>query len=175
MTDDSLDVGKIIFDSKTHKILNHLNNDELSIKELAERLDEPPSNLYYPIKKLLEFDLIKVSREVRKKNIIERYYKCNNKYKNLLSIEGDIIEYHYDDLIKTVMLEINKSFKNLQNDIQYKKLSNYESTVEFSFVEKKIKYDTWKKYNELIRDLIDNIPEEDGGNYYRFVITGYKV
>lgn len=53
MTDDSLDVGKIIFDSKTHKILNHLNNDELSIKELAERLDEPPSNLYYPIKKAL--------------------------------------------------------------------------------------------------------------------------
>lgn len=177
MKNDFLDIGRIIFDPKMIGILEKLNEEELSVKELAKKLNEQSSNLYYPIKKLLESGLIKVNREERINNLIEKYYVSTNyysKYKDSISFEGNIVRKHYDDLIKTVMLEMNHSFKNLQNDIQSSQ-SSENTTAEYSFIEKKLSYDNWKKLNESIRDLVDKFPEDENGENYRFLITGYKV
>ncbi|KGP71579.1 winged helix-turn-helix domain-containing protein [Pontibacillus yanchengensis] len=167
------ELGKLLFDTKTIRILETIKDQALTTKEIAASLNEKTSNLYYPIKKLHEAELIFVEKEERVKNIIEKRYRSSTSMEeDTLSIEGDFLKNNYEDLVKWVMLEVNKSLSNLAEDVSND--SEY-GTAEFSMVEKKLSYENWKQLNEYIREYIDNHEEDDeDGNVYKFFISSYK-
>ncbi|MFD1736934.1 winged helix-turn-helix domain-containing protein [Bacillus salitolerans] len=173
---DTADFAKIIFDKKVIKILGILSDRSLSIKEIAHEINEQPVKLYYHIGKLLELGLIRVTKEEKIKNFSEKYYTSTRLVQdNLISLEGDFIKSHYETLVKAVMLEVNRSLLQLKIDLeQSEKNIKQESTSEFSILEKKISYDDWKKCNQMIREYLDQVDEDQNEGSYKFLIASYK-
>jgi DNA-binding transcriptional ArsR family regulator len=67
---------KVLADGSRRKILFLLRAKEMTVSQIAEQLSLTPQTVYHHIKRLLEGDMVEVSREVRVDHIIESYYQA---------------------------------------------------------------------------------------------------
>ena len=65
---------KILADETRRKIIYLLRAKEMTVSQIADELDLTPQTVYHHIKKLLEADMVEVTREVRIDHLIESYY-----------------------------------------------------------------------------------------------------
>ncbi|MDG0874737.1 winged helix-turn-helix domain-containing protein [Paenibacillus thiaminolyticus] len=72
-----LELAKALLDSRRTQILRLAREEPVTVKQLAERLDEKPSRLYYHVKKLEELDLLQLVETKQHGNLIEKYYQTN--------------------------------------------------------------------------------------------------
>lgn len=67
---------KVLADGTRRKILFLLRAKEMAVSQIAEELNITPQTVYHHIKKLLEGEMVEVSREVRVDHLIESYYQA---------------------------------------------------------------------------------------------------
>jgi DNA-binding transcriptional ArsR family regulator len=67
---------RLLADEKRRKIIYLLRAKEMTVSQIADELNLAPQNLYHHIKKMLEADLVEVTREVRVGSLIESYYRA---------------------------------------------------------------------------------------------------
>ncbi len=67
---------KILADESRRKILYLLRAKEMTVSQIADELDLTPQTVYHHIKKLVEADMVEVTREVRVDHLIESYYQA---------------------------------------------------------------------------------------------------
>lgn len=73
----TMDLMKVLSDPRRNAILE-LAKRPITVKELAEEMDEKPSRLYYHINKLLDVDLLEIVETKQQGNLVENYYKAIN-------------------------------------------------------------------------------------------------
>ena len=170
--------GKILFDKKTISILDATKNEALTIKEISKKINETTTSLYYPVKKLLEIQALKINKEEKVKNLTEYYYTSSHlQLKGSMSFEGDLLEVNKDELIQTFLFEVNKAAQALNQDIELHRLDEkyIKSTSELSVVNKRISYENWKELNQKIRELIEGFEDnQQEQNEYNFLIASYE-
>lgn len=81
--DQSLELMKILSDARRIRILHAALNKPITVKQLAEELDEQPSRLYYHVKKLEDAELLQVVETKMLGNLVEKYYQAIN-FKDVL-------------------------------------------------------------------------------------------
>ncbi|BFH15346.1 winged helix-turn-helix domain-containing protein [Paenibacillus melissococcoides] len=74
---EDIELAKALLDSRRTQILRLAREEPLTVKQLAERLNEKPSRLYYHVKKLEELDLLQLVETKQHGNLIEKYYQTN--------------------------------------------------------------------------------------------------
>lgn len=67
---------KLMADGTRRKIVFLLRAREMTVSQIADALDITPQTVYHHIKKLVEGDLVEVTREVRVDHLIESYYQA---------------------------------------------------------------------------------------------------
>ncbi len=67
---------KLLADETRRKIIYLLRAKEMTVSQIADELNLAPQTLYHHIKKMLEADLVEVTREVRVDHLIESYYRA---------------------------------------------------------------------------------------------------
>jgi DNA-binding transcriptional ArsR family regulator len=67
---------KVLADETRRKILFLLRAKEMTVSKIAEELNITPQTVYHHIKKLVEGEMVEVSREVRVDHLIESYYQA---------------------------------------------------------------------------------------------------
>lgn len=70
----NLDTLKVVADARRMKIVESIVHEACSVKEIAERLDQPASQLYYHINMLEKHGLIRVVDTRIVSGIIEKWY-----------------------------------------------------------------------------------------------------
>ncbi len=65
---------KILADDSRRRIVFLLRAKEMTVSQIADELDLTPQTVYHHIKKLLQADMVEVTREVRVDHLIESYY-----------------------------------------------------------------------------------------------------
>jgi len=65
---------KILADDTRRKIVFLLRAKEMTVSQIADELDLTPQTVYHHIKKLVEAEMVEVTREVRVDHLIESYY-----------------------------------------------------------------------------------------------------
>lgn len=65
---------KILADDSRRKIVFLLRAKEMTVSQIADELDLTPQTVYHHIKKLLDAEMVEVTREVRVDHLIESYY-----------------------------------------------------------------------------------------------------
>ncbi|ULG72203.1 winged helix-turn-helix domain-containing protein [Macrococcus brunensis] len=181
----SNEVLKVLIDDKAAKIVELTKSESRTTKELAQLMNVKTSNLYYPIKKLLEVNAIKVVEERQIKNMTEYYYSSSHLDKEELNFDFPFITEHFDQIVAINMLEVQKVFSQMGNDIENnigKSSSEMDkidepNTAMFSTMSVNLPYKEWqsmmkemrqvaKKYHEKYKN--DTLPE------YRIQLSGYK-
>ncbi|MFC4619909.1 ArsR/SmtB family transcription factor [Camelliibacillus cellulosilyticus] len=82
----TLELMKALSNPRRNKIL-HFAEEPITVKELAEKMDEKPSRLYYHVNKLVEAELLEVVDTKQQGNLVEKYYKTNT---DDLYFKGDV-------------------------------------------------------------------------------------
>jgi DNA-binding transcriptional ArsR family regulator len=67
---------KLFADETRRKIVFILRAKEMTVSQIAEEFNLTPQAVYHHIKKLVEGEMIEVTREVRVDHIIESYYRA---------------------------------------------------------------------------------------------------
>lgn len=67
---------KLMADETRRKIVFLLRAKELTVSQIAHELNITPQTIYHHIKKLVEGNLVEVTREVRVDHLIESYYRA---------------------------------------------------------------------------------------------------
>jgi DNA-binding transcriptional ArsR family regulator len=65
---------KILADDSRRKIVFFLRAKEMTVSQIADELNLTPQTVYHHIKKLVDADMVEVTREVRIDHLIESYY-----------------------------------------------------------------------------------------------------
>lgn len=74
---------KILADESRRRILYLLRAKEMTVSQIADDLDLTPQTVYHHIKKLVQADMVEVTREVRVDHLIESYYRATAEIFNL--------------------------------------------------------------------------------------------
>jgi len=67
---------KLLGDETRRKIVFFLRAKEMTVSKIADELNVTPQAVYHHIKKLVETELVEVTREVRVDHLIESYYRA---------------------------------------------------------------------------------------------------
>jgi DNA-binding transcriptional ArsR family regulator len=84
----SKEAFELLEDKTRRNILTLLKENELTAKDLSNRLNVSPQNIYHHLKKLIEADLILEIQEKRMGHMIESYYTATS----------DTFVYHEDEM-----------------------------------------------------------------------------
>lgn len=67
---------ELLADDTRRRMVHLLKAKELTVSQMAMELDKTPQNIYHHIRKLLEGDLVEVTREEKIENFSEKYYRA---------------------------------------------------------------------------------------------------
>jgi len=81
---------RLLQDETRRKIVFLLRENELTVREIASRLNLTAQNIYHHIKKLQDAGLVKVTEEKRSGHLIESYY----------TVTADTFVYHSDEIVE---------------------------------------------------------------------------
>jgi len=67
---------KILADDTRRRMIFLLRAKEMTVSQIADQLNLTPQTVYHHIKRLLEAEMVEVTREVRVDHLIESYYQA---------------------------------------------------------------------------------------------------
>jgi DNA-binding transcriptional ArsR family regulator len=74
----SIELMKVLSDPRRERILHLAADEPVTVKYMAEQMNEDPLRLYYHVKKLLQVELLEVADTRQQGNLVEKYYKAVN-------------------------------------------------------------------------------------------------
>ncbi|WP_414050876.1 hypothetical protein [Macrococcus animalis] len=177
---------KILIDEKANQIVNLTRDKAMTTKELARVLEVKTSNLYYPIKKLIEVNALKIVEEKQVKNMTEYYYSSEHLKKAQINFDYPTIMDNFDTIEAFYTLEIQKVFDMLKRDVkEYGGLTDEElkkieiqNSAQMSNLEVILPYEQWMELMNEMRALSQKYEEkyknEKNKNTYQIQLSSYK-
>ncbi|WJP97879.1 winged helix-turn-helix domain-containing protein [Macrococcus bovicus] len=175
----SNEVLKVLIDEKATKIVDLTKQEPKTTKQLAKLLGVKNSNLYYPIKKLLEVNALKIVDERQVKNMTEYYYSSAHLATEAINFDFPFITENFDQLVALNMLNVNKVFDAMAYDVEVnmgktkEEIKNMDepNTATFSSMEVKIPYKEWNHLLSDMRKLVSDYKEK----YEDETLPGYSI
>lgn len=125
------------------------NKEPLTVKEIADKLEEVPAKVHYHIKKLEKAGIIELVRTKEIKGIIAKYYYLTA---NSYELVGENINEHskkiYKSQVLTVINEFYEKSKNMVMDSVSERINKGNDINFTSLVDRKI-YLTTEEFQEL--------------------------
>ncbi|QPQ29763.1 winged helix-turn-helix domain-containing protein [Lysinibacillus sp. JNUCC 51] len=175
MNSNKSNIGKILFNPKKSSILNIVNKQPKTVKEIAHSLGESPSRLYYHIKQLEDAGLLNVAKEEMVGNISQKYYITSEVFEREFTFDGQLANQNKDLIIGNLCAYTNEAIRRVEIDLESEKL---EKDSEISVVSLRLTKEAWRKLNNKIRDIITTFGEENGDlgeeQLYKYILMSYK-
>ncbi|MGG0151092.1 ArsR/SmtB family transcription factor [Bacillus mycoides] len=173
---------KLICDPKRQKILHHANKQPITVKELAEKLNEKQSRLYYHVKKLEEAGILEVVDTKVIGNLTEKYYKAKQ---TAYTLSDQLQKEHSDEIINHTRHIIENGLKKIH--LNMKKDDQDESGL----ISTAYKNQTEKQWRETCDNLIKCLrpaqepidpspssnenPDQNKQHTYAYVVISYRI
>lgn len=109
---------KILIDPKKIKILDILKEENLTVVQIAERLGQKPSRLYYHVNKLEEAGLIQLTDTKQQGNLIEKYYGIVHKQRVGYKFDPAIVAENYREILDGIVQVIQPGLSLLEKDLK---------------------------------------------------------
>lgn len=168
------DAFKILADESRRKILYLLRAKEMTVSQIADELDLTPQTVYHHIKKLVEADMVEVTREVRVDHLIESYYQATAELFHLTVGNAVTSKENFAENIETSL----KALKAIGFNLEYEKkdveklaelwmkledccgAKQYEDSIEKLDVDLFTKHDV-REYAGLLSMTEEELKEQD--------------
>ncbi|MEW4430626.1 winged helix-turn-helix domain-containing protein [Paenibacillus pabuli] len=173
-------LAKALLDKTKQKILESISSEEKTIKQIAESLNEDPSRLYYHVNQLKELNLVKISRSESLNNLTQNYYLSNTEKSVNLTFDGTLAKESAIILSQKINEIYTKGIWVLNREFN-REASKDSSDVEVTVTSLSLSKKQWKRVNEEIRQILNNIHdeiEEDNegaeANLFEYLFLTYK-
>jgi DNA-binding transcriptional ArsR family regulator len=158
MNVNDMEIAKSLFNPKRVRILRLVEEEEMTVKEMAQALNEKPSRLYYHIHKLLEQGLLEAADSKQVGHLTETYYKAVSGL-GAFDIDSDFGQENTDYIIKQLLMHVNKNIEALKTDLKNGNLGESHMSSA-SLLQADLSRKEWQKLNAEIRQLIDKRNKE---------------
>jgi DNA-binding transcriptional ArsR family regulator len=107
---------KVLADETRRKILFLLRAKEMTVSQIAQELNLTPQTVYHHIKKLVESEMVEVSREVRVDHLIESYYQATAEVFHITVGKTSHSQEALEEMIETAIKALGRIGFKLQYD-----------------------------------------------------------
>jgi len=166
----SLEDIKVFTDPFRMKILFALDEEPLTVKQLADRLGEVPSKVHYHVKELERIGVLEIVDRKEKAGIVEKYYYPTAERFRVEKIvaKEDSWKDHIENLKETMFTNASEDFKKYisKRRDDDKEILNYG-----------ILYLTSEEVDELkkkLEELIERSCKRKNTEAYTYIIGLYK-
>ncbi|SFS89309.1 helix-turn-helix domain-containing protein [Marininema halotolerans] len=190
---------KVISDPRRIQIMHLCEQEALSVKELAQKLGEEPSRLYYHVKKLVDYEKLEVVDTRKHGNLTEKLFRTRNigevSYldRSLLANEYQTVFEEYQENIKQGFELAIKSmalWKERKGDVDesipfpahvvFDSGTNHLTKKEWLEALQRT-HDAWQHtedgdqsvYPEEVKNLLHETGDEKGS--YQFLLISYRI
>ncbi|MFD1738934.1 helix-turn-helix domain-containing protein [Bacillus salitolerans] len=98
-----MEIAKMLMDERKRNIMIIAKDNPVTVSEIAEKLGEKPSRLYYHVNKLEEAGLLELVETRQQGNLIEKYYKSKPGVKR---VELNPALFQHDDSMMTEIMKV---------------------------------------------------------------------
>ncbi|MCA0972427.1 ArsR family transcriptional regulator [Halobacillus litoralis] len=170
----STEMVKALFDPKLNALMKSVEDDAKTVKEMAAHVNEKPSRLYYPIKKLMNLGLLQIEREEMVGNLKESYYTSRHLTDEDFSFEGEFAKENRDLLLTQSMMEFKRGLDVLKNDLESDPAPDH-SSARMSHHRVHMTLKEWEDLHGEIRELIQKREKESTGQEaFAFNLLSFK-
>lgn len=190
----NIELMKILSDPRRSRILQLAADQPVTVKMLAEQMNEDPLRLYYHVKKMVKAELLELKETRQQGNLTEHYYQAVDL--NDVMYRGNLQEnaQHLETVVAFLHRKLNPGLRLLQKGLE--KIRE-ESSDEVKFERNPyhvnvINVDTsctgreWQESMDRVIQAINNTQEpiertwptdgrEDEAGSYHYVIVSYRV
>lgn len=193
----TLELMKVLSDPRRNQIL-HLAESPVTVKDLAEEIEEKPSRLYYHVNKLLEVGLLEVVDTKLHGNLTEKYYQAKDNdvfYKGDLKMMAENMPYALAALYNTLDPGVKlyeKALKAVQEQRREGKsnVDKYPYQVSFSRWSDRTTGKEWSMVFDKMLKAMGKLNEDDPGakphvhltpeeeeeiGTYQYVLLSYRI
>ncbi|KXY41518.1 ArsR family transcriptional regulator [Bacillus toyonensis] len=184
MNINELALYKLICDPKRQNILYYATEQPVTVKELAEKLNEKQSRLYYHVKKLEEAGILEVVETKAIGNLTEKYYQAN---RTVYTLSDKLKKEHNDEIINHTRHIIETGLKRVHLNM---KKDDHDELAYLSTMYDNQTEEEWKRTcdniskqlnpsadaktsNSFSHSLAD--PDSSKKSTYAYVIISYPV
>ncbi|HEU5141257.1 MAG TPA: winged helix-turn-helix domain-containing protein [Bacillales bacterium] len=149
---------KILVDPKKVKILDILKKEHLTVAQIAKRLGQKPSRLYYHVNKLEEAELIQLKETRQNGNLIEKYYGIVPKTRKTFEFDPAMVAENHHEVMEGIVQTIQPGLALLEDDLKSGQKSgvHVDYDINYSdFTEKE-----WRASHEKMIASIEDAPAQ---------------
>lgn len=169
----------MLMDPRRREILEIAAEEPVTVTQIAERLGEAPSRLYYHVKKLEEANMLELVETRPNGNLLEKYYKSLPMKNRTFEIDASVLMHHADDFQQQIMNVLQPGLQKLSEGIREGK-KNDESDVHLQIAFKKFTPDQWKAFcadKGSLKEKLEAAAGEENGrkDKYAVFMLAYKL
>jgi len=154
-----IEIAKLLLDPKRNQILSLAKKDPITVKQMAEKMGELPSRLYYHVKKLEEVGFIELVETKQQGNLIEKYYLTNPRMNRSYHLDDKMVSENSTFMIQRVTSLINSGLNVIQHSLETGS-DEYEADVNIAF--RTCTSAEWKLTQDQILEVMT--PQEERHN-----------
>lgn len=166
---------KCISDQLRMKISMLLIEREMTATEIGKHLNIPKAKIFYHLKELEKYGMVKINRtEVKGSNVYKYYVATHNGFKvnpQLLNEYRDEVSDSTKDMVTS---QINRTIDVLN---QYGLIMDDEQLISKTVQAKwsQNQFDTFKQKLDALIDEVDQQSNDEGKSYYYLNIIGFEM
>lgn len=157
-----IEVAKLLMDPKRNKILDYAADEPVTVKQLADRMGEKPSRLYYHVKKLEDAGFLLLVETKQQGNLIEKYYKSNFAKGTIFRLDEKMASEHSSFIVQELVNLTNRGLSIVQRGLeaQHEGRSKYEVHADASVSYTSMTPVEWAATNQKITNTISKKPDK---------------
>ncbi len=177
MTD--YEIAKLLLDPRRREILEIAAEQPVTVTQIAERLNEAPSRLYYHVKKLEEANMLELVETKPNGNLLEKYYKSVPLKNRSFEIDPAVLMRHADEFQKHIMDVLQPGLQKLSESIR-KGANPDDADVHLAISFKKFTPIEWKEYceaNGMTKEKSEETAGDGNGKKEKYAVftLAYKL
>lgn len=165
----TLELMKILSDPRRSKILLLASEKPVTVKYLAEVLEEEPLRLYYHVKKLLNAELLEVVETRQLGNLTEKYYQTINFTDTIYQGDYEEQSEHLELTLSLIhqkldpgLLLYRKALEKIREELSSgKKVEKLPYQVSINTGSDRMTGKEWRKLNEKLSKVMGNIQDDE--------------
>ncbi|WP_028596454.1 helix-turn-helix domain-containing protein [Paenibacillus assamensis] len=114
-----MELAKMLLDPRKLAILRIAKNEPVTVKQMAEQLQEKPSRLYYHVNKLEEHGLLQLVETKQQGNLIEKYYLTDNTHRGSYTLDRSMAAANSDFILQELLNLIQQGIDVVDVNLRY--------------------------------------------------------
>jgi DNA-binding transcriptional ArsR family regulator len=151
-----IEIAKLMLDPKRNRILSIATKEPITVKQMAEKMDELPSRLYYHVKKLEEAGFLELVETKQQGNLIEKYYQSNSKMRDTYTLDDKMASENSAYLMQRFFSLVNAGLSLAQQGME---TGNKENNVSINVAFRTLTEADWKESQDKINEVLSEKSE----------------